>query len=221
MVFGKGASISEEDYLAALFGLEEDAVPLIQARLAESLGVSAAAVSEAATRLVRHGFLGTGGRSLHLTPAGRKVAASVVRRHRLVECLLVDILGLAWEKVHHEATRWQHVISADVEDRLVALLGDPATCPHGNRIPGCRSPLDRAQEFLLAVARPGPVKVARISERLQADNEALGLLARNHLIPGTGLTVNEVSSETVIVSTPNGDCAIPIPVAEKVWASPG
>lgn len=221
MVFGKGPSISEEDYLAALLGLEEDAVPLIQARLAESLGVSPAAVSEAATRLSRHGFLGTAGRSLHLTAAGRKVAASVVRRHRLVECLLVDVLGLAWEKVHHEAARWQHVISAEVEDRLVVLLDDPATCPHGNRIPGCRSPGGPAQEFPLAAARPGRVKVARISEQLQADNEALGLLARNQLIPGTGVTVNEVSSETVIVSTPNGDCAIPISVAEKVWASPG
>jgi DtxR family Mn-dependent transcriptional regulator len=221
VVEGKGASMSDEDYLAALLGLEEDAVALIQARLAERLGVSPAAVSEAVHRLVRRGFLEAGERSLHLTAAGRKVAASVVRRHRLAECLLVDVLGLAWEKVHHEAVRWQHIISAEVEARLVALLGDPATCPHGNRIPGSRSPGRQSTEFRLAAARPGPVTVARISEQLQVDNEALGLLARSHLIPGNGATVLNVSAETITVSTPHGDCAIPISVAEQVWASPG
>lgn len=221
MAEGNHASASDEDYLAALLGLEEDAVPLIQARLAERLGVSAAAVSEAVHRLVRHGFLEAGARSLHLSAAGRNVAGSVVRRHRLAECLLVDVLGLAWEKVHLEAVRWQHVISAEVETGLVALLGDPATCPHGNRIPGCRSPGQLSPEFRLAAARPGPVRIARISERIQTDNEALRLLARSHLTPGSGATVTQVSPETINVSTPQGDFAIPIPVAEEVWASPG
>lgn len=221
MAEGNHASASDEDYLAALLGLEEDAVPLIQARLAERLGVSAAAVSEGVQRLVRRGFLEAGERTLHLSAAGRNVAGSVVRRHRLAECLLVDVLGLAWEKVHFEAVRWQHVISAEVETGLVALLGDPATCPHGNRIPGCGSPGQQRQEFRLAGARPGPVRIARISERLQIDNKALLLLARSHLTPGSGATVTQVSPETIIVSTPHGDVAIPISVAEEVWASPG
>lgn len=91
----KTASISDEDYLAALLGLEEDSMPPIQARLADRLGISAAAVSEAIPRLVHRGFLEPGERSLRLAPSGRSIAEKVVRRHRLAECLLVDVLGLA------------------------------------------------------------------------------------------------------------------------------
>lgn len=210
-------SISDEDYLAALLGLEEDEEAQIQARLAERLGVSAAAVSDAAPRLVHRGYLEPGGRSLRLTTVGRHVAASVVRRHRLAERLLVDVLGLAWEKVHREAARWEHVISDDVEQRLVALLGDPATCPHGNRIPGSGQPSQQLPEVRLAVAPPGPVTVARISERLQVDDQALALLSQSRLIPGCTATVLGTSAESVTVSTPPGEYAIPIPVAEHVW----
>src|SRR5207244_6183270 len=96
-----------------------------------------AAVSETVGRLEGQGFVELrDDRTLALTDKGRVLATTVVRRHRLAERLLVDVIGLEWEKVHREADRWEHVISDDVEAKLIALLGDPATCPHGNPIPG-------------------------------------------------------------------------------------
>src|SRR5437870_1744084 len=100
----------------------------MRARLVERLGLSAAAVSETVARLEDQGFVSLNkDRSLHLTDKGRGLATTVVRRHRLAERLLVDVIGLEWEKVHAEAARWEHAISADVEEKLVQLLGDPAT----------------------------------------------------------------------------------------------
>ena len=137
-----GAPVAEwhdttEEYLEAILEIEEEGIVPIRARLVERLGLSAPAVSETVNRLVDHGYAELlDDRSLRLTDKGRSVATSIVRRHRLAERLLVDVIGLEWEKVHKEADRWEHAISADVEEKLVLLLGDPATCPHGNPIPG-------------------------------------------------------------------------------------
>ena len=127
-----------EEYLEAILEIEEEGTIPIRARLVERLGLSAPAVSETVNRLVDHGYA-----ELHRRPQPPphrpRVASSptsIVRRHRLAERLLVDVIGLEWEKVHKEADRWEHAISADVEEKLVLLLGDPATCPHGNPIPG-------------------------------------------------------------------------------------
>src|SRR6202142_2854061 len=129
-----------EEYLQSILAIEEEGVVPMRARLVERLGLSAAAVSETIGRLSDHGYVELlGDRSLHLTDKGRRLATTVVRKHRLAERLLVDVIGLEWHKVHREAGRWEHVISDDVEARLVELLGDPATCPHGNPIPGSGS----------------------------------------------------------------------------------
>ena len=117
---------------------------MIQARIAERLGRSAPSVSEMLDRLIDDGYVTREGRRLSLTDSGRALAEKVVRKHRLAERLLVDVIGLEWHKVHREAGRWEHVISDDVEARLVELLGDPATCPHGNPIPGSHSPAPAA-----------------------------------------------------------------------------
>src|SRR6476620_6295978 len=138
----KGAGVAEhhaatEEYLEAILEIEEEGVVPIRARLVERLGLSAPAVSETVNRLVDHGYAELlDDRRLRLTPKGRDVAVSIVRRHRLAERLLVDVIGLEWEKVHKEADRWEHAISAEVEEKLVELLGDPGTCPHGTPIPG-------------------------------------------------------------------------------------
>src|SRR5205823_13080070 len=106
------------------------------ARLAERLGHAPPSVSEMIGRLRGDGFIESEKRALRLTAKGRKRAESVVRKHRLAERLLTDVIGLEWHKTHSEACRWEHVISDDVEAHLVELLGNPTTCPHGNPIPG-------------------------------------------------------------------------------------
>ena len=129
-----------EEYLETMLSLSEEGVPVIQARIAERLGRSAPSVSEMLDRLREEGYVKRDGRRLYLTESGQALAEKVVRKHRLAERLLVDVIGLEWQKVHREAGRWEHVISDDVEARLVELLGDPSTCPHGNPIPGSHSP---------------------------------------------------------------------------------
>ncbi len=174
-----------EEYLETILELEEEGIVPIRARLVERLGVSAPAVSEQVNRLVGGGYTELlDDRSLRLTSKGRKLATTVVRRHRLAERLLVDVIGLEWEKVHREADLWEHVISADVEEKLIALLGDPATCPHGNPIPGSSHPVDTHQHVPLVDSAPGPVTIARISEKLELDKDALGLLATSRSHPG-------------------------------------
>ena len=107
-----------------------------------------------------------------------------MRRHRLAERLLVDVIGLEWEKVHREADRWEHAISADVEAKLVLLLGDPATCPHGNPIPGSTHKVEGGTSTPLSQSAPGPVVIRRISEKIEIDEGALVFLAEAKLIPG-------------------------------------
>src|SRR5882672_6161337 len=172
-----------EEYLESILAIEEEGVVPMRARLVERLGLSAAAVSETVGRLSDHGYVELhGDRSLHLTDKGRSLATTVVRRHRLAERLLVDVIGLEWEKVHREADRWEHAISADVEQKLVELLGDPMTCPHGNPIPGAQRTGEVVPTVILAQAEPGHVTVTRVSERLEIDDDALSLIATGGLI---------------------------------------
>src|SRR5206468_1357483 len=141
------------EYLEAIHELEEEGVQVIQARLAERLGHAPPSVSEMIGRLKADGYVEVRDRALVLTPEGRRRAESVVRKHRLAERLLTDIIGLEWHKAHVEACRWEHVISDEVEERLVALLENPLTCPHGNPIPGSGAP-DRTLRAL-AESKPG------------------------------------------------------------------
>src|SRR5262245_55145972 len=158
--------------------IEEEGITPMRARLVERLHVSAPAVSEAVERLVDHGMVVLEpDRSLVLTKKGREVANATMRRHRLAERLLVDVIGLEWEKVHKEADRWEHAVSADVEEKLVALLGDPATCPHGNPIPGSSHKVEPVPSTSLDASTPGPVVVRRISEKVEIDTGALEFLA--------------------------------------------
>ena len=124
-----------EEYCETIFELREDDVDVIQARIAERLDVSRPAVSEMIHRMQQQGLVTVDG-AIRLTDDGLRLAESVVRRHRLAERFLTDILGLSWADAHAEAGKWEHVISDPVEAALVRLLGEPTTCPHGNPIPG-------------------------------------------------------------------------------------
>src|SRR5207237_8600536 len=143
------------------------------------------ALSETVDRLADQGFVELhGDRSLHLTDSGRRLATTVVRRHRLAERLLVDVIGLEWEKVHREADRWEHAISTDVEEKLVLLLGDPATCPHGTPIPGSKNAGRAYSTMTLSQAPTGPISVRRESDRFETDGAGLGRFATALLPPG-------------------------------------
>jgi DtxR family Mn-dependent transcriptional regulator len=209
-----------EEYLETILELEEEGVVPLRARLVERLGVSAPAVSEQVNRLIGGGYTELrADRSIKLTRKGRALATSVVRRHRLAERLLVDVIGLEWEKVHREADRWEHAISADVEEKLVELLGDPATCPHGNPIPGSKHRSDAGAHVVLADAAPGPAVVARISEKLELDDEALQLLAAAHIIPGEAVEVSGKVPGGVAVTNGSGDHVVPDPVTRLMWVT--
>jgi DtxR family Mn-dependent transcriptional regulator len=209
-----------EEYLETILEIEEEGGIPIRARLVERLGLSAAAVSEQVGRLIEQGYAELlDDRTLRLTDSGRELATSVVRRHRLAERLLVDVIGLEWEKVHREADRWEHAISADVEAKLVELLGDPATCPHGNPIPGSRRGQDATPTTTLSQAAPGRVRVTRISEKIELDDAALAFLADASLIPGSTAAVVRVEPAGVVVESDAGERTVPTDVARLTFVA--
>ena len=211
-----------EEYLETILAIEEEGIVPMRARLVERLGLSAAAVSETVGRLTVSGYVDLlGDRSLHLTEKGRRLATTIVRRHRLAERLLVDVIGLEWEKVHREADRWEHAISADVEEKLVELLGDPATCPHGNPIPGSKHAANGAPTVRLSDASPGDVTVVRVSERLEMNDEGLRVVVDARLVPQSEATVIEHRDGGVLVKTVSGEHLVPARVADQLYVSAG
>jgi DtxR family transcriptional regulator, Mn-dependent transcriptional regulator len=209
-----------EEYLETILALEEEGVLPLRARLVERLGVSAPSVSETVARLSDAGFTELReDRSIRLTTKGRILATTVVRRHRLAERLLADVIGLEWEKIHREAARWEHAISEDVEKKLVELLGDPMTCPHGNPIPGTKRKASTVATVRLTDADPGRITVARISEKLELDDDGLQLIARARLIPGATATIVRRGDTGVLMRTPAGEHMVPPAVAEQMFVA--
>jgi len=164
-----------EEYLETIQSLTEEGTTVIQARIAQRLGRSAPSVSEMLDRLTADGYIHRSGRTIALTEQGRVLADSVIRKHRLAERLLVDVIGLPWHKAHLEAGRWEHVISDEVEERLIELLGNPTTCPHGNPIPGAHGVrAEPASRLSLADVEPGEtVRLERITEEVELDLASL------------------------------------------------
>jgi DtxR family Mn-dependent transcriptional regulator len=192
-----------EEYLEAMFELEEAGVAVIRARLAERLGHAAPTVSEMVRRLEGDGYVQTKGRTLKMTSSGRNVAESVVRKHRLAERLLADVIGLEWHKVHAEAGRWEHVISDDVEERLVILLENPSTCPHGNPIPGTTPPKRKLRPLGEAAAGER-VRLERITETVELDRETLEYLDRSGFRPGSEATVQGTAPDGTLTLSVDG-----------------
>jgi DtxR family Mn-dependent transcriptional regulator len=189
-----------EEYCEAVYELEEDDVDVIQARIAERLGVSRPAVSEMIKRMEHEDMVAVD-RTIRLTDRGRQLAESVVRRHRLAERLLTDVLGLSWADAHKEAGRWEHVISVPVEQAIDRLLGAPTTCPHGNPIPG-RDYTAPAMQPLVDVAVGDEFTVARIPEELEFAPGMLEFLEEADVLPGR--------AGTVTASSPDGTTTVVI-----------
>ncbi len=223
-----------EMYLRTIFELEEEGIVPLRARIAERLQQSGPTVSQTVARMERDGLVVVSGdRHLELTPEGRAKATRVMRKHRLAERLLVDIIGLEWEHVHEEACRWEHVMSERVERRLLTLLGHPTESPYGNPIPG----LDELGEpgaadgagyltglkslTAAASAEPAPVVVRRLGEPIQSDHDLLTSLAAAGVTPGGQVTV-ELFPGGVRVAGVGGQPPLELPtiIAGHVFVAP-
>jgi DtxR family Mn-dependent transcriptional regulator len=185
-----------EEYCECIYELAEDDVAVIQARIAERLQVSRPAVSEMIRRLEAEGLI-TISPVIRLTTAGEGLAQKVVRRHRLAERFLTDLLGLSWADAHHEAGRWEHVMSDAVEEAMARVLGNPTTCPHGNPIPGSSytaplmvplSDIEVGQRFT----------VSRIPEELEFTPGLLDFLEEAQLLPGHVGTITAASPDGTV-----------------------
>lgn len=216
---GDGFHPPLEEYLEAVHELEEEGTPVIQARLAERLDHSAPAVSEMVRRLRDEGYLAMSGRTLSLTDSGRSLAEGVVRKHRLAERLLTDIIGLPWASAHVEACRWEHVISDEVAERLDLLLGHPTTCPHGNPIPG--SGPDRRQLVSLAgVASGSRVRLEQVTEQVEIDHSALTYLMDQGFLPGVEAEVIARGPDgTLLLSVGERSVALGPSLAAQLWVA--
>jgi DtxR family Mn-dependent transcriptional regulator len=182
-----------EQYCEAIFELHEDDLDVIQARIADRLDVSRPAVSEMIKRMEADGLVQLGA-NITLTTKGTELAERVVRRHRLAERFLTDVLKLSWADAHREAGRWEHVISPPVESAMTRLLGEPTTCPHGNPIPGSDyQPDDTLQ--LSAVPVGSEFVVSRIPEELEFTPGLLDFLEQSSLVPGRSGTVTAASPD--------------------------
>jgi DtxR family transcriptional regulator, Mn-dependent transcriptional regulator len=210
-----------EEYLETILGLEEAGIRPMRARIVERLGVSAPAVSETVRRLERDGYLTLDdSRAITLTAAGRSYATSIMRRHRLAERLLVDVLKVPWSQVHEEAGRLEHAISPWLEDHLVKLLDDPATCPHGNPIPGSANSADFGhQRPLTEVADGSAVVVRRIDEQLEGQHVSMKTLESEEVLPGRAVTVVSRGLYEMHLSVGGRDVDLELAIAERVFAS--
>jgi DtxR family Mn-dependent transcriptional regulator len=208
-----------EEYLETIFALEEEGIPVIQARLAERLDKAAPSVSEMLDRLEADDLIVRTSRQIAMTSKGASLAEGVVRKHRLAERLLVDIIGLDWDKAHVEAGRWEHVISDDVEERLVILLGNPTTCPHGNPIPGVEP--DGPEQRRLAEAQPGErIRLERITESVEHDAESLTYLGDHGLTPGiTALIQDRAPDGTLTLEVAGSSIALGPAMTRRMYVA--
>ena len=203
-----------EMYLRTIYDLEEEGVVPLRARIAERLDQSGPTVSQTVSRMERDGLLHVAGdRHLQLTDKGRGLAVAVMRKHRLAERLLVDVIGLPWEEVHAEACRWEHVMSEDVERRLVRVLDNPTTSPFGNPIPGLAelglAPSGSGADQInlvrlteLPAGMPVAVVVRQLTEHVQGDVELIGRLKDAGVVPNARVTVEANDHGGVMIVIP-------------------
>ena len=215
-----------EMYLKTVLELEEDGVVPMRARIAERLAQSGPTVSQTVARMERDGLVElTEERHLVLTEEGRRAAVRVMRKHRLAERLLVDVIGLDPAFVHEEACRWEHVMSAEVEKKILDLIQDGTTSPYGNPVPGLeelgREPAPAAQGRPSSglAEQPGRSEavVARLGEPVQVDPEVLGLLLESGVRPGAKVWVWGEDGRTIIEPVEGAAVSLPPDVAGHVF----
>lgn len=206
-----------EMYLRTILELEEEGQVPMRARIAERLDQSGPTVSQTVARMERDGLvIVTGERHLELTNQGRHEAVSVMRKHRLAERLLADVIGLEWELVHEEACRWEHVISEHVEKKILELIESPDFSPYGNPIPGLdelgyktnptfKDGVVSVVDLPKAIASQSEFVLRRIGEPMQLDVELLGQLKELGILPGAKVTVDFEGTSVLIAKHGSAD----------------
>jgi len=194
-----------EMYLKAIYELEEEGIPPMRARIAERLDHSGPTVSQTVARMERDGLLRLlDDRQLQFTDEGRLTAVEVMRKHRLAEQLLLEVIGLEWSSIHDEACRWEHVMSESVERKLIGLLKNPSVSPFGMPVPGLEllglAPADIRECAALVSLEPGEYEVVRIGEPLQLDGSFLNQLAEISLVPGAKVTLSTQDQGWLLVA---------------------
>ncbi len=199
-----------EEYSETIWELAEDGVEVKQARIAERLEVSRPAVSEMVHRMESEGLVSIDDKStISLTKEGKVLATTVVRRHRLAERFLTDILGLSWAEAHHEAGKWEHVVSPLVEQAMIRVLEDPTTCPHGNPIPGSDYERPEGSHALAEVAAGAAFTVHRIPEELEFQEGQLEFLEASGVVPDrVGTVVSRSPEGTTTITMAEGTVGI-------------
>lgn len=211
------ASPATEEYLQAVYTLADEGGQVISARLAEFLGISPAAVSEMVHRLERDGLVRLDERKeVRFTERGYTAASSIVRRHRLAERMLVDLLGYEWWKTHEEAERIEHAMSPEMEERLVRVLGDPQTCPHGNPMPGTTPTPTRPLERLSVGER---ARVERIPDQFEHEPGFLEYLDTQGVRPGVTLEMIEQRPGLLRVGVDGTTRSVRPDCGQKVWVA--
>ncbi|MDP9266464.1 MAG: metal-dependent transcriptional regulator [Chloroflexota bacterium] len=204
-----------EEYLQAIYTLADETGSAIAARLAEFLRVSPPAVSEMLHRLARERLIVFDDRkAVHLTSAGRTVAESIVRRHRLSERFLVDMLGYPWWQTHEEAERIEHALTPEMEERLRRALGDPQACPHGNPMPGVAA---RPTRTLGSVVPGEEATIERIPDQFEHEPGFLEYLDGHGLRPGVRVRLIERTDGALRVAIGGRECELRPDCADKVW----
>ena len=205
------ATVAEEEYLQTIFWLQEAGLPMTGANVARAMQLSAPTVHEMIGRLERDGYVTRAAdKSLHFTEAGREHAEGVVRRHRLIERFLTDVLQIPWDEVHEEAERLEHAMSPVLEERMLAAIGNAKTCPHGHPI----SSADRIEGVPLADVEAGAkVRVLRFENEAE---DLLHYLKDAGMEPGHEGELADSGEEQVTVRFPEGDVTVTRSVAETV-----
>ena len=204
-------TVAEEEYLETMFWLEEARLSINGANIARAMQLSAPTVHEMIGRLTNDGYITRADdKTIEFTDEGRAHAATVVRRHRLIERFLTDVLGIPWDEVHEEAERLEHAMSPVLEERMLAAIGDATTCPHGHPIvEGIRE-----HGALLADCEPGAsIHVLRFENEAE---ELLHYLRAAGLHPGLEGTIESSDDESVVVSSDDGSHQVSRSVAETV-----
>ncbi len=213
-------SIAREDYLQTILQLDEDHVPVIRARLAERLGVSAPSVSEAVRGLADDDLVSIEDRNeISLTTSGRELAENIVRRHRVAERILVDLLGLDWAEAHGEAHLLEHGLSDRVVDAAMEVLGYPTTCPHGSPIPGADYD-DPAAIPISDIAAGQRFRVERVGESVEARTDVMAYLDANGMRPGAVAVVNTTAPDGAIsIAIADDVVAIGPPITAQIYVT--